>query len=57
MTLVEFELAEVPGGTQLTIRESGFDALPPGRGLEALRQNGAGWEAQLSNVSRHVATS
>lgn len=54
MTLVEFELKEVPGGTELTIRESGFDAIPAGRGLEALRMNSGGWDAQLENVSRHV---
>jgi len=56
MTLVEFELAEVAGGTQLTIRESGFDAIPAGRGLEALRMNSGGWDAQLQNVSAHVAS-
>jgi uncharacterized protein YndB with AHSA1/START domain len=55
MTLVEFELREVPGGTQLTIRESGFDRLPAGRRPEALRMNDGGWTAQLENVSQHVA--
>jgi uncharacterized protein YndB with AHSA1/START domain len=54
MTLVELELKEVPGGTELTIRESGFDAIPAGRGLEALRMNSGGWDAQLENVSQHV---
>jgi hypothetical protein len=28
MTLVTFELEEVPEGTRLTITESGFDAIP-----------------------------
>lgn len=56
MTLVEFELKEVPSGTELTIRESGFDAIPAGRGLEALRMNTGGWDEQLQNVSRHVAS-
>ncbi|RYZ03971.1 MAG: vanillate O-demethylase oxidoreductase VanB [Myxococcales bacterium] len=58
MTLVEFELKEVPGGTELTLRESGFDALSAqaGRGLEALRMNSEGWDAQLENVSRHVTS-
>jgi len=27
-TLIVFELAEVPGGTLLTVSESGFDAIP-----------------------------
>ncbi|MDF3066637.1 MAG: hypothetical protein K0R38_2238 [Polyangiaceae bacterium] len=56
MTLVEFELKEVPGGTELTIRESGFAAIPAGRGLEALRMNTGGWDEQLQNVSRYVAS-
>lgn len=55
MTLVELELEEVPGGTQLTIRESGFDSLPAGRRPEALRMNEGGWSAQLENVSQYVA--
>jgi uncharacterized protein YndB with AHSA1/START domain len=54
-TLVEFRLAEVAGGTQLTISESGFDALPAGRRPEALRMNDQGWASQLDNVSQHVA--
>ena len=28
MTLVEFELEEVLGGTKLTVIESGFDSIP-----------------------------
>ncbi len=55
MTLVEFELSEAPGGTSLLVRESGFDAIPAGRGLEALRMNSGGWDAQVENVSQHVA--
>src|SRR5687767_3935274 len=42
-TLVEFRLVAVPDGTQLTISESGFDALPAGRRPEALRMNDRGW--------------
>ncbi len=30
-TLVEFRLEEKDGGTLLTVRESGFDKLPPER--------------------------
>src|SRR5262245_52140053 len=33
-TLVEFQLEEVAGGTQLTVIESGFDALPLSRRAE-----------------------
>jgi uncharacterized protein YndB with AHSA1/START domain len=54
MTLVEFRLEEAPGGTRLHIVESGFDRLPPHRRDEAFRMNGAGWQAQLENLCKHV---
>jgi uncharacterized protein YndB with AHSA1/START domain len=54
-TLVEFRLEEVPGGTRLTVVESGFDRLPPGRREEAFRMNEGGWEEQMKNVERHVS--
>jgi uncharacterized protein YndB with AHSA1/START domain len=54
-TLVEFRLAEVPGGTELTIVESGFDALPADRRETAWRSNEGGWQEQLGNIARHVA--
>lgn len=53
-TLVEFRLEDVADGTQLTIVESGFDALPPGRRDEAYRSNSEGWSIQVENVRRHV---
>lgn len=56
-TLVEFELAEVPGGTQLTISESGFERIPEGRRAEAFRMNDGGWTSQLENVRQHVSSS
>jgi uncharacterized protein YndB with AHSA1/START domain len=55
-TLVEFRLAEVPGGTELTIVESGFDALPADRRETAWRNNEGGWQEQLGNIERHVAS-
>ena len=55
MTLVEFRLEEVPGGTQLTVVESGFDRIPAARRAEALRMNEGGWTSQLRNIERHVA--
>lgn len=55
-TLVEFRLEEVPGGTLLTVVESGFDRLPPARREVARRMNEPGWSAQLENVRRHVST-
>jgi uncharacterized protein YndB with AHSA1/START domain len=53
-TLVEFHLADSPGGTRLTVIESGFDALPAERREVAFRMNSGGWEAQLQNVKAHV---
>ncbi|MES3024064.1 MAG: SRPBCC family protein [Pseudomonadota bacterium] len=54
-TLVTFVLDDAPGnGTLLTVVESGFDKVPPGRRLEAFRMNSGGWEAQLQNIVRHV---
>jgi len=55
MTLVEFELADAEGGTSLTIRESGFDALPAARRAEAFRANDAGWTQQAENIARYVS--
>jgi hypothetical protein len=54
-TLVEFRLDDAPGGTLLTVVESGFDRLPAGRRDEAFRMNSGGWDAQLENVRQHVA--
>lgn len=54
MTLVEFVLETIPGGTRLRVSESGFDALPPGRREEAFRSNEGGWEEQMQNISRYV---
>ena len=53
-TLVEFRLAEVDGGTELTIVESGFDGIPLDRRDEAFRMNEGGWTAQITNIERYV---
>jgi uncharacterized protein YndB with AHSA1/START domain len=55
MTLVEFRLDEVAGGTQLTVIESGFDRVPAARRAEAFRMDSQGWASQLKNIERHVA--
>ncbi len=54
-TLVEFRLADEAGGTRLTVTESGFDKLPAERRNEAFRLNNHGWDAQIENISKHVA--
>jgi uncharacterized protein YndB with AHSA1/START domain len=53
-TLVEFKLASVPEGTQLTIVESGFDQVPAHRRQRAFLMNSGGWAAQAENVKRYV---
>src|SRR6476646_6360456 len=55
-TLVVFELKEVEGGTLLSVVESGFDRVPPSRRLKAFRMNSGGWEEQMKNIEKHVAT-
>lgn len=55
-TLVEFDLQEVADGTMLKVTESGFDQVPAARRAEAFRMNSGGWEAQVKNIEKHVAT-
>jgi hypothetical protein len=53
-TLVEFRLEPTGAGTILTVTESGFDGIPKERRSEAFRMNERGWEAQMTNIERHV---
>ncbi len=53
-TLVEFRLAEVAGGTSLTIVESGFDRVPAHRRERAFRMNQGGWAGQAENIKKYV---
>jgi len=53
-TLVAFDLEEVPGGTRLTITESGFDKIPIERRAQAFEGNEGGWEAQLVLIGKHL---
>jgi uncharacterized protein YndB with AHSA1/START domain len=55
MTLVEFTLEDAPGGTRLTIVESGFDRVPLARRAEAFRMNSDGWSEQMQNIECHVS--
>jgi len=54
-TLVLFRLDEEAEGTRLTVTESGFDGIPPGRRHEAFRMNEGGWATQMENIRTHVA--
>ncbi len=56
MTLVEFRLEDAPGGTRVTVTESGFDAIPVARRAKAVRDNDRGWTQQVENLSRHVSS-
>jgi len=55
MTLVVFALEEVPGGTLLTITESGFDQIPLARRAEAFKSNEQGWAAQTMLIEKFLA--
>ncbi len=55
-TLIVFELKEVEGGTLLSLVESGFDRIPLSRRQEAFRMNSGGWDQQMRNIEKHVAT-
>lgn len=55
-TLVTLTLRDAPGNAVLlTVVESGFDRVPPQRRRQAFEMNGAGWEAQLQSIARHVS--
>lgn len=54
-TLVTFELRETLEGTELTITESGFDAIPIERRAEAFSRNSDGWEAQANLIASYLA--
>lgn len=54
-TLIEFTLDDAGDKTDLTIVESGFDAIPASRRAKAFQMNSAGWEGQLRNIARYLA--
>jgi uncharacterized protein YndB with AHSA1/START domain len=54
-THIVFELAEVDGGTKLTITETGFDKIPLHRRVEAFKANEGGWAKQLELLEKYVA--
>jgi uncharacterized protein YndB with AHSA1/START domain len=55
MTLVVFELEDAPGGTLLTLVESGFDKIPLPRRAVAFRDNDGGWTGQVAAIEKHLA--
>ncbi|MEX2152700.1 MAG: SRPBCC family protein [Gemmatimonadaceae bacterium] len=54
-TLVSFTLEDAPGGTRLTIVESGFDAIPESRRAKAFSMNSKGWDGQAENIRKFLA--
>jgi uncharacterized protein YndB with AHSA1/START domain len=56
MTLVVFELEEVPEGTRLTVTETGFDRIPLARRAKAYRENDEGWTGQFENLRKYLAS-
>jgi uncharacterized protein YndB with AHSA1/START domain len=55
-TLVVFELEEVEGGTLLSVVESGLDKIPLSRRATVFRLNTSGWDEQMRNIEKHVAS-
>jgi uncharacterized protein YndB with AHSA1/START domain len=54
MTLIEFRLSEIAGGTRLSIVESGFENLPPHRREESFPRNSEGWSIQSENIRKYL---
>jgi uncharacterized protein YndB with AHSA1/START domain len=54
-TRVEFRLEKTPGGTLLTVTESGFENLAAERRKEAFKRNDGGWAEQMKNIEAFLA--
>ncbi|HEX6896306.1 MAG TPA: SRPBCC family protein [Bryobacteraceae bacterium] len=53
-TLIEFVLEDAPGGTLLTLTESGFDKIPLDRRAKAFTGNEQGWNMQMKAIEKYV---
>jgi len=53
-TLVAFDLREVPGGTEVTVTESGFDQIPLERRAKAFEMNAGGWAMQMRLIEKYL---
>jgi uncharacterized protein YndB with AHSA1/START domain len=53
-TLIVFELSDAPGGTLLTLTESGFDSIPLERRAKAFASNEGGWALQMRLIERYL---
>src|SRR5438876_11848895 len=54
-TLVVFELEDAPGGTRLTVTESGFDRIPLERRATAFAANEGGWTIVVTLIDKYLA--
>lgn len=54
LTLVEFFLEEAPGGTQLTVVETGFAAMPPEIYERVWRENTEGWDGEIGDLLAYI---
>jgi uncharacterized protein YndB with AHSA1/START domain len=53
-TLVEFTMTEQNGGTDVSLRESGFSLLPPEIMEQSLKDNTSGWNAELQDLHDYL---
>ncbi len=53
-TLVAFTLEDAPGGTMLTVVETGFDRIPLERRAKAFAANEGGWNMAMGLVETYV---
>jgi uncharacterized protein YndB with AHSA1/START domain len=53
-TLVEFTLEDAPGGTRLTVVESGFERIPLARQAKAYAMNDEGWAIQVRAIHGYL---
>jgi uncharacterized protein YndB with AHSA1/START domain len=54
-TLVSFKLEEQPGGTLLTLTETGFEKIPLERRAAAFSANEGGWTWQMKLIEAYLA--
>lgn len=53
-TLVLMELTEIPGGTRLTVTESGFSNLPESLQSAEFHKNESGWDYELTDLKNFI---
>lgn len=53
-TLVVMELDEIPGGTRLTVTESGFSKLPAEMQKSELVKNTGGWDYEFNDLKNYI---